>query len=146
MKDPAVRARILSDERSTSDGFGGILDSPEMLKKIFPLGDPPDYEPPPEASIYAIAQREGKKADEVLYDFMLRDEGKELLLLTFFNYSDGNLDPFHELLNHDRAVVSLGDGGAHCGVICDASLQTFMLTHWVRDRKRGPKVGLEKAV
>ncbi|MFK7896103.1 MAG: amidohydrolase family protein [Myxococcota bacterium] len=146
MKDPAVRARILSDERDNSEGFGSILDSPEMLKKIFPLGDPPDYEPPPEASIWAIAQREGKKADEVLYDYMLRDEGKELLLLTFFNYSDGNLDPFHELINNDRAVVSLGDGGAHCGVICDASLQTFMLTHWARDRKRGPKVPVEQAV
>ena len=117
-----------------------------MLKKIFPLGDPPDYEPGPEQSIWAIAEREGKKADEVLYDYMLRDEGKELLLLTFFNYSDGNLDLIHELFNDDRAVVSLGDGGAHCGVICDASLQTFMLTHWARDRKRGPTVPLEHAV
>jgi N-acyl-D-aspartate/D-glutamate deacylase len=110
------------------------------------MGDPPDYEPGPEQSIWAIAQREGKAADEVLYDHMLKDEGKELLLLTFFNYSDGNLDLMHELLNDDRAVVSLGDGGAHCGVICDASLQTFMLTHWARDRKRGPKVSLEHAV
>ncbi len=50
------------------------------------------------------------------------------------------------MLNDERAVVSLGDGGAHCGVICDASLQTFMLTHWVRDRKRGPKVSVEHAV
>ena len=146
MKDPAVRARILGSERDTSLGFGSMLDNPQMLKKIFPLGDPPDYEPGPEQSIWAIAQREGKPADEVLYDYMLRDEGKELLLLTFFNYSDGNLDLMHELFNHDRAVVSLGDGGAHCGVICDASLQTFMLTHWARDRKRGPKISLEHAV
>ena len=123
-----------------------MLDNEAMQKKIFPLGDPPDYEPAPEQSIWAIAKREGKKADEVLYDYMLQDEGKELLLLTFFNYSDGNLDPFHELLNDDRAVVSLGDGGAHCGVICDASLQTFMLTHWARDRKRGPTVSVEHAV
>ena len=146
MKDPAVRARILGPERDESSGFGSMLDSPQMLKKIFPLGDPPDYEPGPEQSIWAIAQREGKPADEVLYDYMLRDEGKELLLLTFFNYSDGNLDLMYELFNNDRAVVSLGDGGAHCGVICDASLQTFMLSHWVRDRTRGPKIGLEQAV
>jgi N-acyl-D-aspartate/D-glutamate deacylase len=146
MKDPAVRARILGPERDDSAGFGSMLDNPDMLKKIFPLGDPPDYEPGPEQSIWAIAQREGKAADEVLYDFMLRDEGKELLLLTFFNYSDGNLDLMHELFNNERAVVSLGDGGAHCGVICDASLQTFMLTHWARDRKRGPTIGLEHAV
>jgi len=146
MKDPAVRARILGPERDDSVGFGSMLDNEYMLRKIFPLGDPPDYEPGPEQSIWAIAEREERPADEVLYDYMLRDEGKELLLLTFFNYSDGNLDLMHELLNDDRAVVSLGDGGAHCGVICDASLQTFMLTHWVRDRKRGPKVGLEHAV
>ncbi len=146
LKDADVRARILGPERDDSEGFGSMLDNEFMLKKIFPLGDPPDYEPGPEQSIWAIAKREGKKADEVLYDYMLQDEGKELLLLTFFNYSDGNLDPFHELLNNDRAVVSLGDGGAHCGVICDASLQTFMLTHWARDRKRGPTVSVEHAV
>jgi len=146
MQDPAVRARILGPERDTSSGFGSMLDNPMMLKKIFPLGDPPDYEPGPEQSIWAIAQREGKEPDEVLYDYMLRDEGRELLLLAFFNYSDGNLDLMHELFNTDRAVVSLGDGGAHCGVICDASLQTFMLTHWVRDRTRGPRIGLEQAV
>ncbi len=146
MQDPAVRARILGPERDDSTGFGSMLDNPDMLKKIFPLGDPPDYEPGPEKSIWAIAQREGRPADEVLYDYMLRDEGRELLLLTFFNYSDGNLDLMHELLNNDRAVVSLGDGGAHCGVICDASLQTFMLTHWVRDRTRGPRVPLPQAV
>ncbi|MEZ7979316.1 MAG: amidohydrolase family protein [Myxococcota bacterium] len=146
LKDADVRARILGPERDDSEGFGSMLDNEAMQKKIFPLGDPPDYEPAPEQSIWAIAQREGKKADEVLYDYMLQDEGKELLLLTFFNYSDGNLDPFHELLNDDRAVVSLGDGGAHCGVICDASLQTFMLTHWARDRKRGPTVSVEHAV
>ena len=146
MQDPAMRARILGPERDNSVGFGSMLDNEFMLKKIFPMGDPPDYEPGPEQSIWAIAEREGRKPDEVLYDYMLRDEGKELLLLTFFNYSNGNLDPFHELLNDERAVVSLGDGGAHCGVICDASLQTFMLTHWARDRKRGPKVSVEHAV
>ena len=146
LKDADVRARILGPERDDSEGFGSMLDNEFMLKKIFPLGDPPDYEPGPEQSIWAIAKREGKKADEVLYDYMLQDEGKELLLLTFFNYSDGNLDPCHELLNDDRAVVSLGDRGAHCGVICDASLQTFMLTHWARDRKRGPTVSVEHAV
>ncbi|MCP4906887.1 MAG: amidohydrolase family protein [bacterium] len=146
MKDPSVRERILGPDRDSSAGFGSLLDNPAMLKKIFPLGDPPDYEPGPEQSIWAIAAREGKPADEVLYDFMLRDEGKELLLLTFFNYSDGNLDLMYELLNNDRAVIALGDGGAHCGVICDASLQTFMLTHWTRDRTRGPKVSIAQAV
>jgi len=146
LRDPALRERILGPERLEGESFGAILDSEAMLRKIFPMGDPPDYEPGPEKSIAAIAEREGRPAQEVLYDYMLRDEGRELLLLPFFNYSDGDLAPVHEMMLHDRTVLSLGDGGAHCGIICDASLQTFMLTHWVRDRKRGPRVPLEFAV
>jgi N-acyl-D-aspartate/D-glutamate deacylase len=146
LRDPEVRARILGPDRVDVTGFGSFLDNDAVLRKIFPLGEPPDYEPAPEQSIAAIAEREGRPTQEVLYDFMLRDEGRELLLLPLFNYSDGNLDPMHEMLLHDRTVVSLGDGGAHCGLICDASLTTFMLTHWVRDRTRGKRVPLEFAV
>jgi N-acyl-D-aspartate/D-glutamate deacylase len=147
LRDPAVRARILGPERATEgDGFGAILDAPEMLWKIYPLGDPPNYEPAREESIAGIAAREGRPADEVLYDHMLRDEGRELLLLTFFNYSDNDLGPMREMIDHDRTVLSLGDGGAHCGLICDASLTTFMLSHWVRGRTRGPRVPLEQAI
>ncbi len=146
LRDPAVRARILGPERLDAEGFGSFLDKPEVLRKIFPMGDPPDYEPGPEKSIAAIAERAGRSLDEVLYDYMLRDEGRELLLLPFFNYSDGQLEPMHEMLHDEHTVLSLGDGGAHCGLICDASLQTFMLTHWVRDRTRGARVPLEFAV
>ena len=147
LKDPAVRERILGSER-VEDGpvLGAILDVPEMLWKVFPMGDPPDYEPPPESSIAGIAERENRPAQEVLYDYMLKDEGRELLLLTFFNYSDGDLGPSLEMIEHERTVLSLGDGGAHCGIICDASLTTFMLAHWVRDRSRGPRVPLEQSI
>jgi len=146
MKDPQMRERILGPERAQTSGVVSVLDTPGVMSRIYPLGDPPDYEPAPEQSIQAIAEREGRPAQEVLYDHMLSDDGRELLLLAFFNYSDGNLDLMHELINNDRAVVSLGDGGAHCGLICDASLQTFMLTHWVRDRTRGPRIPLEHSV
>ena len=98
MKDPAVRARILGPERADGVGFGGMLDSEAMLKKIFPMGDPPDYEPGPEKSIAAVAEREGRDPAEVLYDYMLRDEGRELLLLPFFNYSNHDLGPMHEMI------------------------------------------------
>lgn len=147
LKDPAVRERILGSER-VEDGpvLGAILDVPEMLWKVFPMGDPPDYEPPPESSIAGIAEKENRPAQEVLYDYMLKDEGRELLLLTFFNYSDGDLGPSLEMIEHDQTVLSLGDGGAHCGIICDASLTTFMLAHWVRDRSRGPRVPLEQSI
>jgi N-acyl-D-aspartate/D-glutamate deacylase len=77
---------------------------------------------------------------------MLKDDGRELLLLPFFNYSDGDLGPMLEMIDHERTVLSLGDGGAHCGLICDASLTTFMLSHWVRDRTRGPRIPIQQSV
>jgi N-acyl-D-aspartate/D-glutamate deacylase len=110
------------------------------------MGDPPDYEPTPEQSIAAIAQRESRDPSDVLYDWMLHDEGRELLLLPLFNYSGGDLEDAREMLLDPNTVVSLGDGGAHCGLICDASLTTFLLTHWVRDRSRGERLPLEWVV
>jgi len=146
MKQIEVRNRILGPERVSGEGFGSFLDSPALLAKVFPLGDPPDYEPAPEKSIAAIAKREGRPTDAVLYDYMLRDEGRELLLFPLFNYSNGNLDPMRTWLESPNTVVSLGDGGAHCGIICDATLTTYLLTHWVRDRTRGERIPLELAV
>jgi N-acyl-D-aspartate/D-glutamate deacylase len=147
LRDPEVRRRILGPERThEGPGFGSFLDTPEMMAKLFPMGDPPDYEPTADKSIAAIAEREGRPADEVLYEHMLKDEGRELLLLPLMNYSNGSLDPMREMLFDPNTVLSLGDGGAHCGIICDASLTTFMLTHWVRDRSRGERVPLEYAI
>ena len=147
LRDPERRRRILGPERvGPGSGFGSFIDHPGIFAKLFPMGDPPDYEPGPEKSIAAIAAREGWPAEEVLYDHLLRDGGRELLLLPIFNYSNGSLDPVHEMLLSPDTVVSLGDGGAHCGLICDASLTTFLLTHWVRDRSRGKRVPLELAV
>jgi N-acyl-D-aspartate/D-glutamate deacylase len=146
LRDPERRRRILGPERVDQGGFGGLLDHPGIFAKLFALGDPPDYEPGPEKSIAALAARDGRPPEEVLYDHLLRDEGRELLLLPFFNYSNGSLDPMREMILSPDTIVSLGDGGAHCGLICDASLTTFMLTHWVRDRARGERVPLELAV
>jgi N-acyl-D-aspartate/D-glutamate deacylase len=77
---------------------------------------------------------------------MLGQDGLELLLFPLLNYSDGNCDAIYEMLHHPRAALGLGDGGAHCGIICDASIPTFMLSHWVRDRTRGPRVPVELVV
>ncbi|MBW2292292.1 MAG: amidohydrolase family protein [Deltaproteobacteria bacterium] len=147
LRDPKVRERILGPERgSDGPGFGNFLDNEATFAKLFPIGDPPDYEPTADSSIAAIAAREGRKPDDVLYEYLLRDEGRELLLLPLMNYSDGNLDPMREMLMDRNTLLSLGDGGAHCGLICDASLTTFMLTHWARDRSRGERIPLEFAV
>jgi N-acyl-D-amino-acid deacylase len=117
-----------------------------QLDRMYPMGDPPNYEPSYDDSIEAIAKREGVDAIEMMYDRMLARDGLELFLVPLLNYSEGNADPIREMMYHPRAALGLGDGGAHCGMICDASIQTFMLTHWVRDRTRGEKIPLEFAV
>ena len=112
------------------------------LDKVFDLGDPPDYEPEPAASVAATPQRDGRQPLELLYDLLLGDEGRALLYLPFLNYGDGNLDAAGEMLAHRDTVPGLGDGGAHVGTICDASFPTTLLTHWARDRDRGARLDL----
>jgi N-acyl-D-amino-acid deacylase len=148
LRDGEVRARILA-ERPPGRPVPGTLSAlfgPSMMPQLFALGDPPDYEPSPERSVAAIAAREGRDPDAVLYDLMLGTDGRELLLCTLLNYAAGNLDPVYEMLRHPRTVLGLGDGGAHSGIVCDATMTTFTLTHWVRDRRRGPRLPLEFAV
>ncbi len=143
LRRPDVRAAILSEEPAPG-GFVQLLRG--NLHKLFPLGDPPDYEPAPERSVTALAEAQGRSVDEVLYDLMLQRDGKELLYLPLLDYSACNLDAVREMLTHPATVLGLGDGGAHCGVLCDASLPTFMLAHWARDRSRGEKLPVETVV
>ena len=143
LRTPEVRAAILREEPRP----GGFVEFMRAnLHKLFPLGDPPDYEPARERSVTALAASQGVSIDEVIYDLMLRRDGTELLYLPLLDYSDCNLDAVREMLVHPATVLGLGDGGAHCGVLCDASLPTFMLTHWARDRIRGEQLPLETVV
>jgi len=144
LRKPDVRARILSEAAVGQPGMLAFIYGD--MKKIFPLGDPPDYEPAPEKSVAAIAAREGRAAEEVIYDLMLEREGRALLMIAVFGYSRGSLESIREMLAHPRSAFGLGDGGAHCGAICDASMTTFLLTHWVRDRARGARLPLEQMV
>ena len=142
--EPEIREAILSEKVEYDDPMSAYVMA--SFHKLFPLGEKPNYEPAAEDSVAGIAEREGRSPEDVLYDCMLGQEGRELLLFPLLNYSDGNCDPIYEMIQHPRAVLGLGDGGAHCGIICDASIQTFMLSHWVRDRDRGPKLPVELVV
>ncbi len=118
----------------------------QAYRTTFALGSPPEYEPGPERSLAGIAAATGRTPLAVAYDAMLENDGQGLLYVPILNYSDGDLDPAREMLLHPRAAAGLADGGAHCGVICDAGQPTFMLTHWTRDRQRGERLPLEWVV
>jgi N-acyl-D-aspartate/D-glutamate deacylase len=144
LRDPGVRARILGEEPAFADPLAAFVCT--VFHKLFPLGDPPDYEPAGERSVAAIAQREGCTPQEIAYDLMLQRDGRELLYLPLLNYADFDFEPIRAMLEHPHTVLSLSDGGAHCGLICDASTPTLLLTHWVRGRTRGPRLPLELIV
>jgi N-acyl-D-aspartate/D-glutamate deacylase len=144
LRDPAIRARITTEQAEFADPLAQFVCT--VFHKLFPLGDPPDYEPAPERSVAAIAEREGRTPQEVAYDLMLQRDGRELLYLPLLNYAGFDFEPIRAMLEHPHTVLSLSDGGAHCGLICDAGTPTLLLTHWVRGRTRGPRLPLERMV
>jgi N-acyl-D-aspartate/D-glutamate deacylase len=113
--------------------------------RVYVLGDPPDYEPPPEASVTGTAAVRGAGVWETFLDLLLADGGRALLNSPVLNYSNGNLDAAREMLVHPTSVFGLGDGGAHASQTCDASTTTYMLSYWARDRARG-RIPIEEAV
>ena len=114
--------------------------------KIFTLKNPPEYEPDSNSSVAALAMIAGCNVEEIAYDLLLEDEGQAFLYSPLFNYAMGNYDDARTMMLDDHTVVGISDGGAHCGMICDASAPTYLLQHFVRDRSRGPRIGLEQAV
>jgi N-acyl-D-aspartate/D-glutamate deacylase len=142
LRQPDFRAQLIA-ETSGDSGMGRRV---ARWDRIFPLGDPPNYEPSPEDSVAAMAERQGRAPEDVAYDLLLERDGKAILYRPLSNYSYGNLDTVHDMLNHDATIVGLGDGGAHVGVLCDSSAISYMLTHWTRDRTRGAQFPLPWAV
>jgi len=148
LKDPAVRHAIVSEQADMS-GYGvlGMIlmhgyDRMFRLERETGL----DYEPAAGDSVAALAAATGKPPAEIVYDMLMEQDGRGYIYLPLLNYANFNFDHIHEMMNHPATVLSLSDGGAHCGVICDASFPTYMLTHWARDRARGPRLPLEQVV
>ncbi|BBY27871.1 N-acyl-D-amino-acid deacylase family protein [Mycolicibacterium sediminis] len=135
MRRPDVRASILND--TPDPGGHPLMFAAQAWDYMFPLGSPPNYEPAPGDSIGARARARDVSPLEEAYDRLLDDDGHAMLLVTLANFRDGSLDTVAELIERDDVVLGLGDGGAHYGMICDASYPTYMLTHWVRDRATG---------
>jgi len=149
--EPSLRKRI------AEEGMGGTAPAPSDLNpmiqamfsadawdRIYPMWG--NYEPGPDDTIAAEARRREVDPRALVLDVMLENDGEGLIWVPVQNYSDGCLDPEYEMITDPSTIVGISDGGAHCGAIVDASAPTLMLTHWVRDRTRGPRLGLEYAV
>ena len=147
LRDPANRAAILSEEDEPllpSEQFGAMTEAmPFLFQAMYPLGDPPDYEQTPDRSIAGIAESTGRDPWEVHYDLLVDGAW---VLGAFVNYAQASQEPLRAMLEHPSTVLGLSDGGAHVKMICDASLPTYMLTHWARDRERGERLSLEAIV
>jgi N-acyl-D-amino-acid deacylase len=147
MRRPATRAAILSEIEdlpavTPSVPFPiGI----KQLESLYELNDPPDYSPLPETSLAARARALGIPGKELVYDTLLGRDGQAIIYFPTSNFVNGNLDATYEMMQHDHTVLGIADGGAHVGIICDASAPTHVLSYWTRDRD-GDRLSLPQAV
>jgi N-acyl-D-aspartate/D-glutamate deacylase len=138
LSDPAFQQRLFDNPPEN-----GVRGAGGAVARMYLMSGDPDYEPTEEASASAIAAARGLSVEQVILDHMLSNGGRGMLYVPFLNYTYGNLDPAYEMITHKDTVPGLSDGGAHVGMICDGSFPTTMVTHWTRDRTRGPKLPLE---
>jgi len=137
---PEIRNAIIEEESRDGNIPGVAALVTTAWRMMYPLGDPPNYEPGPENSVEARAAAAGVSPAEFAYDLMLRGE---LLYMPFLGYADGDLEAIRSMMAHEKAVFGLSDGGAHCALVCDASMPTFLLTYWARDREKGERFPIE---
>ena len=141
LRDPLVKAKLLSEESVIKGGL--MQDLPKLMGLVFPLGERPNYEPDSSDSVAGIAAEQGKDPMEVMYDLLVANDGKELFYQPLGGYQGYSLDWQKKFLEHPNVLFGLSDGGAHCGVIADAGMPTFIMTHWGRDRTKGERMSLE---
>lgn len=141
LRDPAFRKQLLSEEPEDPNPF--FLWVVQQTQILFPLGDPPNYAPSPDDSIKARAATLGVDERELIYDELLRQNGRAVLYCPMGNTENNRFDAAVDLFGKPGTVLGLGDGGAHYGMICDAAYPTYMLTQYVRDNHTVP---VEQAV
>ena len=145
LRDPKFKTKILS-ETPVSIGNPLLDEIVTSFNKMFRLGEPANYEPHPDSSVLSESKKLSLSPQEIVYDMLLEKEGKALIYHPLFNYEFGNLDHVETMLKHPYTVFGLGDAGAHCGAISDASFPTTLIQHWGRDRDRGEKFPLEALI
>ena len=163
LKDPLFKKKLLSQEpdfeteiikrladnpsNKTREEIAQDVALPTIItsnfKTQFVLGTPPNYEPKEEDSIASIALRNNISELEVMYDEMLKNQGTNLIYAAFTPYEKYKLDFVEQAYQLKSSVAGGSDGGAHCGLICDASMPTTNISHWGRDREAGKKFPLE---
>ena len=142
MDDADLKAQIISEvDGDRPMPLSGSLN--DLMWAVFPLGDKPNYEPDREHSIAGMAAAQGREAFDLMYDLLRANDGKELFYQPLGGYQTYNFDFFKHSMGHPNVLFGLSDGGAHCGVIADAGMPTFILSHWARDRKKGEQFDLE---
>ncbi|PWE16374.1 amidohydrolase [Marinicauda salina] len=155
MKDPGFKAKLLaqkSDKVSTPENSVPpiadlMIETMEFVaEKLFTLSDDPDYEQPPEQSIAAKARDRGVSVWEQLYDTAIARDGRELIYLPIYNYTELSYDNVLAMMKHPLSIMGLSDGGAHVGTVCDASFPTYLIAYWTRDRTRGERIALPTAI
>jgi N-acyl-D-aspartate/D-glutamate deacylase len=144
LSDPLFRARLLAESTRAEKGLVALM--PRNYNYMFLMGDKPDYEQTRDRTVAALAAARSVAPEVVALEHMLHDGGRGMLYLPFLNYVDGSLDACYDMLNDPNTIPGLSDGGAHVGMICDGSFPTSNLTHWTRDRTRGPKLPLERMI
>lgn len=145
LRDPELRRRLIEEHRAADlTGFVKILQG--GFDRMFPLEDPPNYEPSPADSVAGRAAAAGAEAVELLYDLLFEDEARRLLYIPLMNFARGNLDDVREMITSPHSMFGLSDAGAHCNTISDGSFPTTALMHWTRDRATGDLLPLEYVV
>jgi N-acyl-D-amino-acid deacylase len=142
LRRPDIREALLSEESAIKKTLMGVGLN-DLLFQVFPLGEKPNYEPNREDSVAALAQAAGVSPMAMMYDLLLRDEGRELFYQPLGGFNGYNFDFFRKNMEHPNVLFGLSDGGAHCGVIADAGMPSFILMHWARDRTKGAQFPLE---